>query len=291
MIPAAFDYAAPETLDEAIALLKSHGDDAKILTGGHSLIPMLKLRLAQPGLVVDLRKIASLREIAVEGSELRIGASATHDAVERSPEVRSACPLLCETAGQIGDLQVRNAGTIGGSVVHADPAADWPAAMLAAGATMELRGPDGERRLAAEDFFTGALESAIQPGEILTAIRVRAVPQGSGAAYQKQAQSASGFAIAGVAVQLALLDTTIASARIGVTGVAATPYRPLAVEKGLTGSSTDEEAVRKACEPAAEEIDALSDIHAGAPYRANLARVLCRRAALAAISRARGSGS
>lgn len=291
MIPAAFDYTVPETLDQAIALLAKHGDDAKILTGGHSLIPMMKLRLAQPELVVDLRKIHSLVEIAVEGSELCIGAAATHAAIEQSARVRESCPLLVETAGQIGDLQVRNAGTIGGSVVHVDPAADWPAAMLAAGATMVLLGPDGERRLTAEDFFTGPLESAIGTAEILTAVRVPVVAQGGGASYQKQAQSASGFAIAGVAVQLSVEDTAIASVRVGITGVAATPYRPLEVEKGLTGSSTDEAAVRQACEPAAVGIEPLKDIHAGADYRANLARVLCRRATLAAISRARGATS
>ena len=174
MIPAEFDYAAPETLEEALALLAEHGDGAKILTGGLSLIPLLKLRLARPALVVDLRKIEGLRGIRSAADGLEIGAATTHAEIEGSADVQRVAPLLAETAGTIGDVQVRNAGTIGGSVVHADPAADWPAALIAADAAMVLRGSSGERTVPAEEFFVGLLESAAAPGEILTAIRVPA---------------------------------------------------------------------------------------------------------------------
>ena len=287
MIPAKFDYTAPETLDEAVGLLERLGEEAKILTGGHSLIPMLKLRLAQPGTLVDLRKIDALRGIRERDGGLEIGASATHAEIAASQLVQRIAPVVCETAGEIGDRQVRNAGTIGGAVVHADPAADWPAALLATGATVVLRGSGGERTVAAQDFFVGLLESAARPGEILTAIRIPAAPPASGAAYRKIAQSASGFALAGVAVQLTLDGDTIGSARVGITGVADHAYRPAAVESALAGSSTDEDAVRAASAEAAQGLEVLEDIHAGRRYRTNLAQVLTRRAALAAVARAR----
>lgn len=300
MIPASFDYEAPATIEEAIALLQQHGDDAKVLTGGHSLIPLLRLRLARPAIVIDLRRIHGLKAISNGGSELSIGAAATHADVQASEDVRQACPLLGETAAEVGDLQVRNAGTIGGSVVHADPAADWPAALLAVGARMVLVGTRGERTVAAEDFFIGLLESAAEPGEILTRILVPVAPQGSGSAYKKVAQSASGFALAGAAVQLTLNDGTIDAARVGITGVAEHAYRPQEVEAALSGSPTDEASIEAACESAAAEVpeapetrrvEVLADMHASAPYRAHLARVLTKRAVLSAIERARsGAG-
>lgn len=297
MIPASFDYVAPDTLDQAIALLKEKGSDAKILTGGHSLIPLLKLRLARPSVVIDLQKIESLRGIRSADGGLEIGAATTHAEIEHSDEVQRTAPLLCETAGQIGDVQVRNVGTIGGSVVHADPASDWPAALLAAGATMVLVGPSGERTVAAEDFFVGLLESAARAGEILTAVRIPAPDQPQagqpgqlrGSAYRKLAQSASGFALAGAAVQVTLRNGTIASARIGVTGVADHAYRPQSVEDALSGAPADEEAVGKACASAAEGVQALGDLHASPRYRAHLAVVLTKRAVLTAIERASGS--
>lgn len=287
MIPARFDYAAPDTIDEAIELLQRHGEDAKVLTGGHSLVPMMKLRLARPGMVIDLRKIGGLRDIRRANGTLEIGAAATHAQVMDSQDVRDACELLCETAGEIGDVQVRNAGTIGGSVVHADPAADWPAALLACGATMVLRGPGGERAVAAEDFFLGLMESAARPDEILTTIRVPA--SNGGGAYRKLAQSASGFALAGVAASVILDGGAIASARVGITGVSDRAYRPQAVETALAGCAPDEQAVADACQNATEGVEALADVHASARYRENLARVLTRRAVLAAAERARGS--
>lgn len=293
MIPAGFEYVAPASLNQALALLAKHGDDAKVLTGGHSLIPLMKLRLARPAMVIDLRRIKRLTGIHKKQLEpdkmlgLEIGAATTHAEIERSELVRRGWPLLAETAGEIGDVQVRNAGTIGGSVVHADPAADWPAALLALGAVLVLASQQGERSLPAAEFFVGLLTSAIRPGEILVALRFPARPKGNGGAYLKLAQSASGFALAGVAADVNVSDGHISSAQLGITGVGEKAYRPRRTEQALTGCPRHEEAVRAACALAAEGVEPLADIHAGARYRAHLARVLARRAVLAAIERAR----
>jgi len=295
VIPTSFEYAAPASLNQALALLQKYGEDAKILTGGHSLIPLMKLRLARPSMVIDLRKIKRLSGIHRKQFEpekpvgLEIGAATTHAEIQRSEVVHKGWPLLSETAGEIGDMQVRNAGTIGGSVVHADPAADWPAALLACGATLVLAGLQGERTVPAEDFFVGLMESAIRPGEILVAIRFPARAKGSSGAYRKLAQSASGFALTGVAVELSVGDGQIATARVGITGVAEKAYRPRRTEEALVGCTLAEDAIRNACAFAAEGIEPLADIHASARYRAHLARVLTRRATLAAVERARGS--
>ena len=257
MIPAPFDYARPATLDEALGLLAKHGDDAKLLAGGHSLLPAMKLRLAQPKLVIDIGRLSDLRYIRREGDRFAIGALTTHYDLESSLELKQSCPLMPEVAASIGDVQVRNRGTIGGSLVHADPAADWPAAILALDAEMEIAGPQGRRIVKAGEFFVDILQTAVRPGEILTAIRVpQTSPQ---AAYEKFAQKASGFAIVGVAV---------AENRIGITGVAAKPYRALDADR------------------AAEGVDVMGDIHASAEFRAHLARVLTRRALERASQRA-----
>lgn len=285
MIPIAFDYAVPATIDEALALLREHGDGAKLLTGGHSLIPMLKLRLAQPSLVVDLRRVPGLAAIERDGSELVVGALATHAAIAASKDAREACALLGETALEIGDPQVRNLGTIGGSIVHADPAADWPAALIASHAIVVLRGSKGERRVPADAFFVGLMESAAKPGEIVTAVRVPVVPKGTGHAYRKLAQSASGFAICGVAALVAVDGDRITSARLGITGVGECPYRPGAVEEALVDCPTDADSVKAACRLAADGVAALGDIHASSDYRSHLAGVFAARAVLAAIER------
>ncbi len=293
MIPTPFEYAAPASLNQAIALLQKHGEEAKILSGGHSLIPLMKLRLARPSMVIDLRKIKRLTGIHRKQFEpdkpvgVEIGAATTHAEIQRSEVVRKGWPMLAETAGEIGDVQVRNAGTIGGSVVHADPAADWPAALLASGATIVLAGPQGERTVPAEDFFVGLLQSAIRPVEILVAVRFPGRPKGSGGAYRKMAQSASGFALAGAAVELTVGDGQIASARLGITGVAEKPYRPKRTEEALTGCTLEEGAIRAACAFAAEGVEALADIHASSRYRRHLSTVLARRAVLEAIEQTR----
>jgi len=288
VIPTTFDYVAPASLSQALALLAKHGDEAKILTGGHSLIPLMKLRLARPALVIDLRKIKKLSGIHKKQTGLEIGAATTHAEIQRSEVVRKGWPLLSDTAGEIGDVQVRNAGTIGGSVVHSDPAADWPAALLASDATLVLAGPQGERAIPAEQFFVGLLQSAIAPGEILVALRFPTRPKGSGSSYRKLAQSASGFAIAGVAVELCTAEGKIASARIGITGVGEHAYRPKQTEAALAGCAPDEAAIRSACASAAQGVEPLSDIHAGARYRAHMASVLTRRAVLSALEQTRG---
>jgi carbon-monoxide dehydrogenase medium subunit len=261
VIPAPFDYARPATLDEALALLATHGDDAKLLAGGHSLLPAMKLRLAQPKTVIDIGRLPGLRGIRREGDRIVIGALTTHYDVESSELLKKECPLMPEVAATIGDVQVRNRGTIGGSLVHADPAADWPAAILALDAEMEIAGPKGRRTVKADGFFVDMLQSAVGPAEILIAIRV--APTGRNVAYEKFAQKASGFAICGVAV---------AAGRVGITGVAAKPYRATAVEKALASGAAG------AAEKAVDGVDVLGDIHASAEFRAHLARVHTRRA-------------
>jgi aerobic carbon-monoxide dehydrogenase medium subunit len=280
MIPVAFDYVRPSTLDEAIGLLAKHGDDAKLLAGGHSLIPAMKLRLSQPGVVVDISRIGSLRSISERDGKIAIGALTTHYAIESSELLTRLCPLLPEVAGTIGDVQVRNKGTVGGSCVHADPAADWPAAMLALNAEFEISGPGGNRTVQAEHFFVDILTSAVGPGEILISIRVPVT--GKTAAYVKFAQKASGFAIAGVA---ALVDKTRKEVSVAVTGVAPKAYRASAVEAALRGAELSAATISAAALKTAEGIDPLSDIHASAEFRAHLACVQTKRAIELAASR------
>jgi carbon-monoxide dehydrogenase medium subunit len=280
MIPVAFDYARPRSLDEALGLLAAHGEDAKLLAGGHSLIPAMKLRLAQPKVLIDIGGIGDLRSINQQDGKIAIGALTTHYEIESSDLLKRSCPLLPEVAGKIGDVQVRNKGTIGGSCVHADPAGDWPAAMLALDAEFEVIGRNGNRTIAAKDFFVGMLTSAIGPDEILKVIRVPAT--GKSAAYVKFAQKASGFAIAGVA---AVVDKQRKEVAVGITGVAPTAYRAASVEASLRGSDLSSATIASAAEKAADGVDPLSDIHASAEFRAHLACVQAKRALELAASR------
>src|SRR3984893_4149985 len=273
MISAAFDYVRPATLDDALGLLAKYGGDAKVLAGGHSLIPAMKLRLSQPKIVVDIGRIGDLRSIGERNGKIAIGALTTHFDIESSDLLGRSCPLLPEVAGKIGDVQVRNKGTIGGSCVHADPAGDWPAAMLALDAEFEITGPRGSRTVAAKDFFVDMLTSAVDPGEILKSIRLPVTAKR--VAYAKFTQKASGFAIAGVA---AVVDETRKSVAIGVTGVAAKAYRATGVESALRGLELSAANIGTAAQKAADGIDALSDIHASAEFRAHLACVQARRA-------------
>lgn len=280
MIPVAFDYARPRSLDEALGLLAAHGEDAKLLAGGHSLIPAMKLRLAQPKILIDIGGIGDLRSINQQDGKIAIGALTTHYEIESSDLLKQSCPLLPEVAGKIGDMQVRNKGTIGGSCVHADPAGDWPAAMLALDAEFEVVGRNGNRTIAAKDFFVGMLTSAIGPDEILKVIRVPGTAKS--AAYVKFAQKASGFAIAGVA---AIVDKQRKEVAVGVTGVAPAAYRAASVEASLRGSDLSSATIASAAEKAADGVDPLSDIHASAEFRAHLARVQAKRALELAASR------
>lgn len=280
MIPVAFDYARPRSLEEALGLLAAHGEDAKLLAGGHSLIPAMKLRLAQPKILIDIGGISDLRSINQQDGKIAIGALTTHYEIESSDLLKQSCPLLPEVAGKIGDMQVRNKGTIGGSCVHADPAGDWPAAMLALDAEFEVVGRNGNRTIAAKDFFVGMLTSAIGPDEILKVIRVPATAKS--AAYVKFAQKASGFAIAGVA---AIVDKQRKEVAVGITGVAPAAYRAASVEASLRGSDLSSPTIASAAEKAADGVDPLSDIHASAEFRAHLARVQAKRALELAASR------
>ena len=286
MIPAQFDYQAPKTLDEAISLLAQHPDDAKILAGGHSLIPAMKLRLAQPALLVDIGRIKDLSYIREDGNQILIGATTTHYQIESSDLLREICPLLPDCAWQIGDVQVRNKGTIGGSLAHADPAGDWPAAIIALRGNLVVAGKDGERVIAADDFFVDLLTTALQPGEILREIRIEK-PQGHpGQAYQKVPHPASGFAVVGVAVILSIGGAGICeSIGVGITGVASTPYRATGVESALVNKKLDGETIAEAASHASDGVDANSDLHASADYRLHLAQVHTRRAISTAYSR------
>jgi carbon-monoxide dehydrogenase medium subunit len=279
MIPANFDYLRPRTVEEAIQML-AETEDAKVLAGGHSLIPAMKLRLAQPRTVVDICRIADLGYIRAQDGHLAIGAMATHYDIESSKLLDDQCPLLPAVAAQIGDVQVRNRGTIGGSLVHADPAADWPAPVLALDAELEIAGPQGRRVVKATEFFVEMMQSAVQSNEILVEIRVPVTAPS--VAYVKFAQKASGFAIAGVAV---VLDKAGKTVRIGITGVAPKAYRARAVEEELRGKSLTNETIAAAATRASDDVETLNDIHASAEFRAHLAIVNTRRALILAASR------
>jgi carbon-monoxide dehydrogenase medium subunit len=288
MIPAAFTYHRPRTLQAAMRLLQTLGPDAKLLAGGQSLLPMMKLRVAAPAQLIDLGRIPGLRRINVRDGRLHLGAMATHWMIESAPAVRRAAPALVEAAGMIGDLQVRNLGTIGGSVMHADPAADYPAVLLALAAEVSLQGPTGSRVVPIDGFFRGLMTTAAGPDEILTEVIVPVPPPGSGAAYLKVPNPASGFALAGVAAAVTLDgDGRCGQIRIGVTGVAAAPYRGATVEQSLTGGDLSEDAIARAAEAAADGAEPNDDIFASAGYRRRLAQVLTARAVAAARDRAR----
>jgi len=280
MIPASFDYFRPETVEEALSLIAQHGDDAKVLSGGHSLVPAMKLRLAQPGVIIDIGRIPGLSGIRADGDSIVIGALTTHYQVESSDLLRDKCPLLAQTAAQIGDVQVRNRGTIGGALAHADPAADYPAAILALGAEIKAIGPKGQRTIKADDFFVDMLTTALEPNEILIEVRVPATGANK-TAYLKVPQSASGFAIVGVAVNLVTSangSTSCKTARVGITGLSSRAFRASGVENELTGKVLDSQSIKSAASKAADGQDPMSDIHASADYRAHLARVYTQRA-------------
>jgi len=287
MIPAPFDHITPASLDEAIRALNSHGDEAKLLSGGHSLLPMMKLRLANPKLLIDLSRIPGLSGIKQEGDKLAIGALTTHYQIESSELLKEKCPLLPQTARVIGDVQVRNRGTIGGSLAHADPAADLPAAMLALGAELAAKGPEGDRWLKAEDFFLGLMTTALNPAEILTEIRVPVLSGTCGTAYLKAPQQASGFAIVGVAVWLKMDGQICSDIGIGVTGLDAKPFRARQVEEQLRGKKLAPSLVEEASSQATHGMDPLGDIHASAEFRAHLARLYTARGIQEAVRNAR----
>ena len=279
MIAQNFEYSTPASLKEALALLS--GGDAKILAGGMSLIPMMKLRLATPERLVDLSRVPGLSGISEEGGFIHIGAMTTHHEVEDSALLRARCPLLAEAAASIGDVQVRNMGTIGGSVSHADPAADYPASLLALEAKVRLVSAKSDRTLSLEDFLVDTLTTALEPGEILQEVIVPVEAAGAGVSYQKMVQPASGFAIVGVAARATKAAGKPNFARVGVTGLAGKAYRARNVEKILLETGD----VGKAAAVVADGVDANGDLFASSDYRSHMAQVYTARALTQALAR------
>ena len=278
MIAHEFDYVKPASLAQALDLL-AH-DDAKALSGGMSLIPMMKLRLAMPGTLVDLSGIPELTTIQVD-EDILIGALTTHFEIESSRLIRDLCPLLAETAAQIGDVQVRNLGTIGGAAAHNDPAADYPAALIALNAMVRLASKTGARVMRYADFIVDALTTALEPGEIITHIVVPTEGADTGTCYQKVPQAASGYAVVGIAARITKEGGTITKARIGVTGLASKAFRALKTEEALLHGFSASDAAALV----ADGIDASADIHTSADYRKHLARVHTARAITAALAK------
>jgi carbon-monoxide dehydrogenase medium subunit len=290
MNPAPFAYHRAASVDEAIALLGEHGADGKLLAGGHSLLPVMKLRLAEPGHLIDIGWLPGLRGVREHDGGLDIGALTTHRDLERDPLVAAHAAVLAETAAAVGDRQVRARGTLGGALAHADAAADEPAAVLALGGEVVARGPGGERVIPADQFFVDFLTTALAPDEVLTSVRIPAPPTRSGGAYEKLANQASGYALVGVAVVVALDRAgRCAATRVGLTGAIAAPRRATGVESALLGSDLGEEAVGQAASLAADGFDLLDDLHASSEYRRRVVIGLTRRAILRATARARAA--
>ena len=286
MLTREFEYVAPTTVDEAVSLLREHGDEAKLLAGGQSLVPIMKLRLAEPRWLIDLGRVQGLAYIKEDGSAIAVGAMTTHQMLETSELLKAKLPLLPETAAQIADVQVRNRGTIGGSLAHADPAADLAAAALALGAEIRVAGPNGQRTMAADDFFQGVFTTALAENEIVTEVRFPMPAAHTGMAYVKMPNPASHFAIVGVAAVVTIAGGRCEASRIGVSGVAMTPFRAKAAEAALVGSAADEAAITLAAEKGAEGVDGISDVHASGEFRLHLTRVYTKRALELARSRA-----
>ncbi len=282
MIAQNFEYTAASTLDQALGMI---AQGAKPLAGGMSLIPMMKLRLAAPERLVDIGRLKDLNYVREEGGAIHIGAATTHYEVENSGLLRGKCPLLADTAAHIGDVQVRNMGTIGGSAAHADPSADYPAAFQALEAKFVLKGAKKERTVAAADFFIDTFTTALEPGEIIREVIVPVEDQGVGTSYQKMVQPASGFAIVGVAARVRRSGGKITFARVGITGLSNRAYRASGVERAIEGKAGSASEIQNAAALAAEGVDANSDLHASADFRRHMAVVYTTRALVAALAR------
>ncbi len=287
MYSTSFDYYRPKNLKEAITLLRKH-KDAKLLAGGHSLIPAMKLRVSSPSAVIDIARIRGLDGIKASKSGVRIGGMTTHAAVESSKDLHKTCPVLSETAGHIGDIQVRNRGTIGGSLAHADPAADYPTVLLALDADIVATGAKGKRKIPADEFFVDLFTTGLKAGEVLTEVSVPAMKAGQGACYLKHRHPASSYAVVGVAAFVALKNGVVKEARLAIGGVTSTPVLVESVDASLAGQPPSTKAISEACEdvPAALEYP-LGDVYASGEYRTHLATVLSRRALTEAVSRAK----
>ncbi len=278
MIPAAFDYVAPSSVADAISALVEGGEDAKVLAGGQSLIPVLRLRLSYPSVLVDLRKIDSLRGVREDGADLVIGAMTRHADVVKDPLVKQYAALVATAAATVADPAVRHRGTFGGALAHADPAGDLAAVALALDAQLVAEGPGGRRTIAAADFFQDYLQTSLSPDELLVEVRVPKLEGQWGVAYEKFNRTAQAWAIVGAAVAVRRENGSIAEARIGLTNMGSTPVRASAVEAALAGAAADAGTIAAAAEHAAEGTTAPSDLSAQSDYREHLARVLTRRA-------------
>lgn len=284
MYPAQFDYHTPGSIKEALDLLGKHKDDAKLLAGGHSLLPAMKFRLARPAHLVDLRKVPGLSGIKEDGGTLVIGAMTTHYAVESSAAVKSKCGVLAQTAALIGDPMVRNMGTIGGSLAHADPAADYPATAIAVGAELVAEGPKGKRTIKVDDFFKGLMTTAVGADEILTEVRVPALAANQSAAYMKFPHPASRFAVVGVAAVLTIDGGKCTKASVGVTGAGTHAVRAKGVEAALAGKTLDAASIAAAADKAADGVDVQADLQGSVEYKKHLLKVFAKRAIEAAVA-------
>jgi aerobic carbon-monoxide dehydrogenase medium subunit len=285
VISTPFEYTRATSLDDALAKLRAANGDGKLIAGGHSLVPLMKLRLSEPKLLIDIGRIPGLSGINAKGDVIEIGAGTTHHDVATSASLRSVCPMLAETAAEIGDPQVRNRGTLGGSLAHADPAADYPAAMLALDADIHIKGANKSRVVKASDFFQGMFTVDLGADEIITAVQFKPV---KAAAYAKLHQRASHFAIVGVAAALAVTNGVVQAARIGLTGAASHATRLAEAEQALAGKSLSGETIEAAARAAGKSVgDLNSDLHASADYRRAMIPVFTRRALVRAAERAK----
>jgi len=288
MVPAAFDYRAPTSLEEALTVLREHGDDAKVMAGGQSLIPLLKLRFASPAVVVDIGRIPGLSGIRADAEMLRIGTRTRHVDVERDTSLDTVCPILREAARQISDPLVRNLGTVGGSLCHADPAGDWGSVMIALDAEFVARSLAGERTIAAGDFFQGPFSTALRPDEVLTEVRIPRVGTGrrSGGTYLKLERKVGDFATVGVAVQVQLTNGTVEKAGIGLTAVGPSNLKARSAELALTGREPTPDAITEAARLAAEAAQPNDDVRGSAAYKKDVVRVFVQRGLASALAQA-----
>jgi len=293
MVPGAFDYRAPTSLAEALELLHEHGDDAKVMAGGQSLIPLLKLRFAAPGVVVDIGRVPGLSGITGGPDGLRLGARVRHVDAERDAGLDATCPILRQAAPQIADPLVRNRGTVGGSLCHADPAGDWGAVMLALDAELVAASSAGERVIPAADFFQGPFTTALRPDEVLTEVRIPATPAGrrAGGAYLKLERKVGDFATVGVAVQVTLANGAVERAGIGLTAVGPNNLKAAAAERALAGREPTAEAIAEAARLAADAAEPKDDIRGTAAYKRDVVRVFVQRGLRAAVAQARENGA
>jgi aerobic carbon-monoxide dehydrogenase medium subunit len=291
MIPGSFEYHVPQTLDEAIALLARLGEGAKILAGGQSLLPAMRFRLASPEVLVDINRLRDLSYVEERGDHLAIGALTREHQLEESPVVARSYPLLLDTARVVADPLVRNRATVGGNLAHADPANDHPATMLAYDATIAARGPAGTRTIPIDHFFVGLFENSLQPGEVLTEIRIPKTAPGSGGAYLKLERKVGDYAVAAVAVQLQLAGGVVGAVRIGLTNVGPVPARAQNAEAALAGKVATDDVVEAAGRAAAAECDPSADLRGEVDYKRDMVRVLTKRAVRRAIERAQGARS